>query len=47
MNMKTLLKIINKVRCNSMDIVEICSEKALCKSAFDAARIIKQVADKL
>lgn len=31
MDMKTLLKIINKIGCSSMDIVEICSEKVLNK----------------
>ena len=47
LSMDTLLKILNKIQCDSLDIVEIADDKLPSKTGFMAAHIIKDVLSKL
>ncbi|MBI2076119.1 MAG: arginase family protein [Candidatus Aenigmarchaeota archaeon] len=47
MDMDTLMKILDKTDCNSMDIAEIGDDRLPSKTGFMAAHIIKKVLSKL
>lgn len=46
MDMDTLMKIIDKVQCSSMDIAEIADDRLPSRTGFMAAHIIKKVLSK-
>ena len=47
LSMKTLRRVLGKVRCTSMDVVEICDDRLPSSTAFAACQVIKAVLEKM